>query len=206
MLKIYGHQRSRMFRVVWLCKELNLPFEHVEVTTEGAAPGCREDWYRRLNPAARVPTIDDDGYVLWESAAINIYLAKKYPNTLWPTTLGAEGRMLQWAFFVAHDIERPIATLHEHRFALPQRERNPAVADECERRLVDRLGILERQLEKTPCFGGIRWDLSDFMVASVLYTVYAMRMDLVHVPKVDRWLTRSVQRPAARDAIKLREG
>lgn len=203
MLKIYGHTRSRAFRVVWLCRELDIPFEQVEVTTEGDAPGCDEQWYRKLSPGGRVPAIDDDGFVLWEAAAINVYLAQKYHNRLWPTTPEAVGRMLQWSFFVTSEVERPMTTLYRHRFALPREERNAAVAEECERRLLDQLHILERQLSRTDYFGGVRWDMSDFMVASVLYTVYAMKVDLYRVPRLDRWLTRSVQRPAAREAMAL---
>src|SRR4051812_25985226 len=159
MLKIYGHARSRAFRVIWLCKESKISYEHVNVTTGGDAPGCREEWYRKLNPNARVPAIDDDGFVMWESAAINLYLARKYASPLWPSTVEGEGRALQWAFFVTNDVEPPMVTLHQHRAALPQHERNPALADDCERRLMEKLGVLEGQLARTAYFGGRRWDL-----------------------------------------------
>ncbi|HEY6863869.1 MAG TPA: glutathione S-transferase family protein, partial [Burkholderiales bacterium] len=148
--------------------------------------------------------IEDDGFVLWEPAAIILYLARRNAARLWPSTVHGEGRMLQWAFFTATQIEPPMNTLHEHRVRLPERERNAAIADNCQRRLLEKLGVLEVQLAATPYFGGVRWDLSDFIVASALYAIYEMKLDLVQVPKVDRWLTRSVQRPAAREAIMLR--
>ena len=75
MLKLYGQYRSRAFRVAWLCKESNIPYEHVNVTVNVDGATCKNADYVRLNPNARVPTIDDDGVVLWESAAINLYLA-----------------------------------------------------------------------------------------------------------------------------------
>jgi glutathione S-transferase len=204
MLKIYGRDRSRAFRVTWLCEELKVPFEHVDAMPEGDASGQQGDRSLELNPDASVPAIDDDGFVLWGATAINIYLARKYRTPLWPSTVEAEGRMLQWAFFLASDVEPPLTTLYEHRFGLPRDKRNAALADDCERRLLDKLGVLERQLRRTSYFGGIRWDLSDFVIASPLYTVYAMKLDLHQVPKVDRWLTTSVQRPSAREAIRLR--
>ena len=55
----------------------------------------KADWYVKLNPNARIPTIDDDGFVMWESAAINLYLARKYKSPLWPRRPQGEGR----AFF-----------------------------------------------------------------------------------------------------------
>jgi len=205
MLKIYGQIRSRAFRVVWLCKESRIPYEHVDVTTGGDAPGCREDWYRRLNPNARVPAIDDDGFVMWESAAINIYLARKYASPLWPGTVEGEGRALQWAFFTANDVEPPMITLYQHRVALPGHARNAALVDDCERRLFEKLGVLEDQLARTAYFGGKRWDLADFAVASVLYTVFMMKLDLYRLPRLGTWLTESIERPGAREARRLRE-
>jgi glutathione S-transferase len=53
--------------------------------------------------------------------------------------------------------------------------------------------------------GGTRWNLADFMVASVLYTVHMMKLDLFRTPRLDTWLTKSVERPAAREARRLRE-
>src|SRR5438874_6239348 len=78
MLKLYGQYRSRAFRVAWLCKESNIAYEHVNVTVNVEGASCKSGDYVKLNPNARVPTIDDDGVVLWESAAINLYLAEKY--------------------------------------------------------------------------------------------------------------------------------
>jgi glutathione S-transferase len=205
MLKIYGQYRSRAFRVVWLCKESRIPYEHVNVTVGGAAPGCKEDWYRRLNPNARVPAIDDDGFVMWESAAINVYLAQKYRSPLYPEDAQGVGRALQWAFFATNDIEPPMITLYQHRVVLPGHERNPALADDCERRLLDKLAVVEGQLARTPYVGGKRWNLSDFMVASVLYTLHTMKPDLSRLPRLETWLEESVERPAAREARKLRE-
>ena len=205
MLKIYGQYRSRAFRVVWLCKESRIPFEHVNVTTRGNPPGCKEESYRKLNPNARVPTIDDGGFVLWESAAINVYLAKKYESPLYPRTFEGEGRMLQWGFFMANDVEPPMMSMHENRAVLPPDARNPALADESERRLRGKLALLESQLGRTAYFGGKQWDMADFMVASVMYTLYSGRYDLSRFPKLGTWLEESVQRPAAKEARSLRE-
>ena len=69
MLKLYGQYRSRAFRVAWLCKESGIPYEHIDVTANVEGAGCKDPEYVALNPNARVPTIDDDGFVLWESAA-----------------------------------------------------------------------------------------------------------------------------------------
>src|ERR1051325_7182177 len=83
MLKIFGQARSRTFRVLWLCEESSIPYEHIPVSIKSDDAQCKEPWYLALNPNGRVPTIDDDGFVMWESWAINIYLAKKYGSPLY---------------------------------------------------------------------------------------------------------------------------
>jgi glutathione S-transferase len=69
----------------------------------------------------------------------------------------------------------------------------------------DQVAILEQQLAKTPFFGGDRWDMADFMVACVLYTVTRLKLDLAAFPRLDAWLIASINRPAAQVARKLRE-
>ncbi len=73
-LKIYGIPRSRAVRTLWMAHEPGIPFDLVEVTP--GADGSRKPEYLRLNPNGQVPFIDDDGLILWESLAINLYLAR----------------------------------------------------------------------------------------------------------------------------------
>jgi glutathione S-transferase len=205
MLKIYGAPHSRAFRVIWLANEIGIPYEHVPVTFSVPNAQCKEPWYVALNPNGRVPTIDDDGFVLWESAAINLYLAEKYKNPLYPATPEGRGRMLQWAFFVANDVEPVLITLFRNRIFFPPEQRSETLANQAEETLRTKLTILEQQLNKTPYFGGDRWDMADFMVAGVLYVLSRLKLDLATYPKLESWLTSSINRPAAQVARKLRE-
>ncbi len=205
MLKIYGQPRSRAFRVLWLAKESGIPYEHIPVSITADKPECKEPWYLELNPNARVPTIDDDGFVMWESAAINLYLAEKYKSSLFPATAQTRGRMLQWAFYVANDVEPPMIAMFQNRVLFPPEKRDAALADASESQMVVRLKLLEDHLAKHRYFGGERWDMADFMVASVVYTLAAIKYDLSKFPKFSAWLTESIERPAAKEARKLRE-
>jgi glutathione S-transferase len=204
MLKIYGQARSRTFRVLWLCKESNIEFEHNPVSIHVANAQCKEDWYRKLNPNARIPTIDDNGFIMWESAAINLYLAKKYRSPLWPGTPEGEGRALQWAFFIANDVEQPMTTVFQNRVVFPPEKRDAAMAAEAEKRLLPKLQVLEDHLTAARYFGDNRWDMSDFMVASVTFTLDAMKFDLSPFPKFAAWLKASLERSGAKEAMKLR--
>jgi glutathione S-transferase len=205
MLKLYGQYRSRTFRVAWLCKESNIAYEHVNVTINVEGATCKNADYVKLNPNARVPTIDDDGFVMWESAGINLYLAEKYKSPLWPSDQKGKGRMYQWAFYIANDVEPNIITVMQHRVMFPPEKRNAALADEADAKLQPRLKVLEEQLAKTRYFGGDKWDMADFMVASVCYSLFAMKYDLGKYPNFQKWLMASVERPKAKEARALRE-
>jgi len=205
MLKIYGAAHSRAFRVIWLAEESGLPYEHVPVTFGVENPQCKESWYLALNPNGRLPTIDDEGFIMWESAAINLYLAEKYKSPLFPVTFEGKGRLLQWGFFIANDVEPPLITILRNRVVFPPEQRNSKLAEEAEDILRDRFVILEQQLVKTPYFGGDRWDMSDFMVACVLYILTRLDLDMRAFPCLDAWFQTSIERPAARRARKLRE-
>ncbi len=191
--------------MIWLANEIGIPYEHIPVTFSVPDAQCKEPWYVALNPNARVPTIDDNGFVMWESAAINLYLAENYQNALYPSTPQGRGRMLQWTFFVANDVEPALTTLFRNRIFYPPEQRSAAVADQAEETLRTKLAILEQQLVKSRFFGGDRWDMADFMIASVLYVLTRLKLDLAAYPRLDAWLTASISRPAAQVARKLRE-
>ena len=206
MLKLYGQYRSRAFRVAWLCKESNIPYEHHNVTINVEGATAKAPWYAALNPNQRVPTIDDDGVVMWESGAINLYLAEKYKSPLWPKDMAGKGRMLQWTFYIANDIEQPMITVMRHRNMLPPEQRNAKLADDAEQQLTPKMQVMEDYLAKNRNFDGSQWGMADFMVASVTYTMWINKFALLEkFPKFKAWLDASVERPAAKEARKLRE-
>jgi len=205
MLKLYGQYRSRAFRVAWLLKESGIPYEHVNVTINVEGASCKDPAYVRLNPNARVPTIDDHGTVMWESAAINFYLAEKYQSPLWPADLPGKGRAYQWAFFIANDVEPHMITVMQHRVMFAPEKRNAALADAADEKLQPRLKVLDDFLKKNAFFDIDRWGLADFMVASVCYSFTVMKYDLSSYASFQKWLRASLERPKAKEARALRE-
>ena len=207
MVKLYGQYRSRAFRVIWFMKESGIAWEHVNVTINVDNASAKEDWYLKLNPNGRVPTIEDDGFVMWETAAINLYLAEKYGSPLWPADAEGRGRALQWGFFIANDIEGPMIRIYLHRFRLPVEKRDARVASESEPMLLDKLKILEEHLTRSSFFQGAQWGMADFLIASVLYSLTEMKYErLAEFPRLSQWLSASIARPAAKEAIALRLG
>jgi len=90
-LTIYGMPASRAFRCLWAAHELGLAYESVPYSFLG--PETKEPAYLAINPNGSIPAIVDDGFPLFESLAINLYLARK-AGKLWPPGLQAEAQVL----------------------------------------------------------------------------------------------------------------
>ena len=201
-LKIYGVARSRAFRVLWMAKELGLDYEHVKVdfaTGETRAPA-----HLALNPNGHVPVIDDDGFVLWESMAINLYLAKKYgAGGLYPTRLGDEARAWQWSFWGMTEVERSVLTALMHRAVHPAAKRDAAAADAAEKKLRPPLGVLDGVLARSTNLLGDSFTVADLNVASILAWARPAQINMAAFPRVAEWLKNCAERPAARAARQM---
>src|SRR6266478_4813622 len=201
-LKIYGVARSRAARVLWMAKELGLDYEHVKV--DFATGETRTPAHLALNPNGHVPVIDDDGVILWESMAINLYLAKKYDaGGLYPSRIEDEARAWQWSFWGMTEVERPVLTALFHRAMLPEDKRDAALADESERQLAAPLRVLDAAVAHQPYLLGEHFTVADLNVASILSWARPARIDLSGVPKMADWFKRCAERPAARAARDL---
>lgn len=207
MLKIYGHPGSRAARTLWVCRELGLQFEHVP--THFADGGTQSAEFLQINPAGRIPAIDDDGFRLAESMAINIYLAKKHGGELAPKSLEDEARMLQWSFWAMTEVEKPLVVLLMQRLEVPAgseiekyfRERSPKdpATEQAALKAVEHpLSVLNGHLANREYLLGSGFSLADLNVASVLSMGLAAKFDYSAYPNVQQWLGRCLGRPAAR--------
>jgi glutathione S-transferase len=196
-LKIYGVARSRAARVLWMAKELGLDYEHIKV--DFANGETRRPEHLALNPNGHIPVIDDGGVVLWESMAINLYLAKKYGSGgLYPARLEDEARAWQWSFWGMTEVERPVLTAMFNRAILPEAQRDAAAADAAEKTLAQPLGVLDGALARSAYLLGDNFTVADLNVASILAWARPAQIDMAPFPKVAEWLKKCAERPAAR--------
>ena len=200
-LKIYGIPRSRAFRTLWLALELGLDYDNV---LTGVGGDTREPAFLAINPNGHVPVIDDSGFILWESMAINLYLAKKHGlGTLYPATLEGEARAWQWSLWGMTEIERNVLTVLFNRAILPEDQRDPALADQAEKELQAPLHVLDGAVTATPYLLGPDFTVADLNVAAILAWARPARIDMTPFPKLADWLGRCALRPAAKAARDL---
>ena len=127
MLRLYGSANSRAVRTIWMLGELGIAYDHKDWLPR--APETKTPEFRALNANSRVPTIDDDGFVLSESMAINLYLAKKHKSALYPADAKNEALAWQWSLWETDRLDRQIVDYQRHASQLPANERKPEVAE-----------------------------------------------------------------------------
>ncbi len=191
MLKIYGSAKSRARRTLWMAGELGLQYQHLPYAPR--SPETRTPEFLAMNANARVPVIDDDGFILSESMAINFYLAKKHNSPLYPAAPKNEALALQWSLWETDRLDRQMTTWTQHTSMLPEAERNKALADSTWAEIEAALNVLEGALRKQPWLAGTDFSVADLNVAAAMFRV--LSMDLARWPGVKEWLDRCWSRP-----------
>ena len=200
-LRIYGIARTRAYRALWVAMELGLDYEHLPIEIGDA--GARSPEFLAINPNGRLPVIVDEGFVLFESLAITLYLAKKHSaGKLYPATLEGEARAWQWSFWAIAEVDRGVNIWSLHAVRLPSEVRNAALREEALKVITAPFKVLDAALAKTPYLLGEDFTVADLNVAAVISR--AIDMDLSAVPHLKVWLTRCLDRPAARTALALK--
>jgi glutathione S-transferase len=200
-LRVFGYARSRTLRTLWMLEELGLPYDHVDLSSQ--AGGTRTPDFLKINPAGHIPAIDDDGFRLSESMAINLYLAKKHAK-LHPATPQGEAKALQWSFWAAHEVDRQVVQWVINTTSLPIEQRSAKAALAAREELEWPLQVLNGELGKQQYLADAdTFTVADLNVAAVLYRL--LFVDMADKPHLDQWLKRCWDRPAAKRARAMRE-
>jgi glutathione S-transferase len=200
-LHIYGVARTRAFRALWVAEELGIPYEHKPIEIGDA--GARTPEFLALNPNGRLPVIIDGNFVLPESLAITLYLAKKHSfGNLYPDSLKDEARVWQWSFWAIAEVDRGVNIWSLHAVRLPPGERNTALREEALKVIAAPFKVLDAAVAQQPYLLGADFTIADLNVAAVISR--AADMDLSAWPHLNAWLARCLDRPAARAALALK--
>jgi glutathione S-transferase len=194
MLQLYGNPRSRAMLCLWMLEEMGEPYQLIEKSTR--TDELQSADYVRLNPNARIPTLVDGDFVLWESMAINLYLAQKYAGPMHCADSKVLGLAAQWSFWAMLEMEAMLLDLLQHRAVLPEFARDASYAERDELLLRKPLGILDDTLTGREHLAGWQFSVADLNVASILVWGKMGRLDLSPYPNVARWLDSCLARPA----------
>ena len=203
MLKIWGRVNSvNVKKALWAAEELGLKYERVNAGMEHGVTKTSE--YLKMNPNSLVPTIDDDGFVLWESHSIVRYLAAKHGmGKLYPADLRARAdaeRWMDWAFTFQNAMRAVfwglIRTPAEKRDAKAIEEgrvkSNQLAAD-----------VLERQLEKKAYVTGDAFTMGDIPIGCEVQRWMRVPIERPRLPNVEAWFGRLRARAAYQKIVDI---
>jgi glutathione S-transferase len=203
MLAIWGRSNSvNVQKVLWCCEEMGLVHRRIDA---GAAFGVVDTpEYRALNPNGLVPTVDDEGFVLWESNAIVRYLAAKHAaGSLWPadprTRAGAD-RWMDWQQTTLWPALRP---LFMGLVRTATEKRDLRAIEDSRRRTAEALGILDGHLKARAFVAGEAFTMGDIPLGCAIWRWMALPIDRPELPSVQRWFDSLAQRKAYKTIVML---
>ena len=202
MLRVWGRRNSiNVQKAMWAIGELDIA--HVHIDAGGPFGGLDSDAFGAMNPNRRVPVIDDDGTVVWESHAIVRYLAARYgTGTLWPDDAALRARSDMWMDWVTADLQPAfIGGVFWNFYRTPEEQRNwPAIRQGIARSAI-LFRMLDHQLEGKSFITGERLTIGDIATGAQLYRYFELEIDRPELPNVTAWYERLKARPAYRQHV-----
>jgi glutathione S-transferase len=214
MLTLYGVYRSRASRNIWLANELGIPFKHVPViqAARGTTPAgqglltTQSPEFLKINPSGQIPSIEDDGFVMHQSLAINLYLARKHGGALAAKDAREDGQMTQWTLWASGDVEPHAILVLYHMAYKPEAERDPKIAAAAVEALKAPFAMLDKHLATNggQIVGG-RFTVADINCAEVIRYAMPAKALFEANPHVAKWLAACHARPAFKTMMAKRE-
>jgi glutathione S-transferase len=203
MLRIWGRISSiNVQKVVWCADELGLAYERLDVG--GAFGGTRTPEYLAMNPNSMVPTIEDDGFVLYESNAIVRYLCAKHPEAkLWPEDLKARADADRWMEWLSNTLTPATRDAFWNLIRMAPAERDAAAIEKSREASERYFAILDAHLAKSRYLTAYGFTAADIVTGCAAHRW--LNLPLVREPRpyVERWYGELKSRPGARQVTSL---
>jgi glutathione S-transferase len=203
MLKIYGRISSiNVRKVVLAAQVLGLPFERVDTVAFSGL--VRSPEYAALNPNALVPTLDDDGFVLWESNVIVRYLCARHgAGSLYPTDLRARFDAERWMDWEQTTFNGAGRDAFLQLIRVPEAKRDPALIERSVQATEPLLGILDAHLANRAWMCGDTLTMADLPLACEMHRWWNLPLAHPEHPHLRRWWNAIRALPAARGVLDL---
>jgi glutathione S-transferase len=194
MLKIWGRTNSiNVQKVMWVVDELGIPHQRIDAGMQYGL--VDEPWFRQLNPNGRIPTIDDDGFILWESNAIVRYLANKHHGLI-PSdaaSFASADRWMEWSTTTMAPLMTPLFWGH---IRTKPENRDSKALEPYRLQMEQVMQILNDNLATRTYVAGNDLSIGDIAVGCYAHRWYALPMEHRDHPNVAAWYARLSQRPA----------
>jgi glutathione S-transferase len=202
MITLYHAPKTRSVRIHWLLEELgDVAYELNTIKFKPEVIKGPE--YRQIHPLGKVPAMQDDGVVMFESGAMVQYILEKYGAGRLEPQVGTPERakFLQWIHFAEATATAPLGDIAQHSFFRPEAERIPAMVDDGRRRYTAALDVLESELAGRQYLLGDEFSAADVMMGYALMLGKLLGVLTDAHPNVQAYLGRLEQRPAYQKAV-----
>jgi glutathione S-transferase len=201
MLVIWGRKNSvNVQKVLWCCEEMKLAYRCIDA---GGPFGIVDtDAYRKLNPNGLVPTIEDDGFVLWESNAIVRYLAAKHsPGDVWPDDLKTRADGDRWMDWSTSTFWPALRILFLGLIRTAPEKRDAKALEESRIKTAGALAVLDGYLASREFLAGERFTMGDIPLGCGIWRWMSLPIERPDLANVQRWFDSLTQRPAYRAVV-----
>ncbi|HWQ39248.1 MAG TPA: glutathione S-transferase [Burkholderiales bacterium] len=201
MLRIWGRDNSvNVQKALWVCEEMALPYERIDAG--GTFGVVNTPQYRNLNPNGLVPTIEDDGFVLWESNAIVRYLAAKHSaGKLWPEDLKVRAEADKWMDWQTTTFWPTFRPLFWNMVRTPVDQRDEKAMEESRLRTGEILGYLDAHLRNRAFIAGEAFTMGDIPMGCAIWRWMSLPIEHPDQPNLRRWFDALTQRPAYKKVV-----
>ena len=218
MIKVWGRPNSiHTQRVLWACHEATLNYELIlasatmgpkgHISGGGRAYGIVEtQQYREMNPNGTIPTIDDDGYILWESNTISRYIAQAYaPDALYGNNFKTLGLGSQWMDLANTQLEPALHILVMELARIPHQNRNQKNIENARRQIIPVLQCIDRHLAKNKYVAGDQFSVGDIAPGCAVYRWGLFNLERPDMPNLKEWQAWLLDRPGFQNYVAPRE-
>jgi len=201
VLKIWGRTNSvNVKKALWAAEELKLPYQRIDAGLQFGVNDTAE--YRRMNPTGLVPTIDDDGFVLWESHAIVRYLAARHgAGSLWPHDLRTRAdadRWMDWTHTFSREFQRPVFW---PLVRTPPEKRDLKAIEEALKKCAALLAIPDSALAGKRYLAGEQFTMGDIPLGCHVQLWMRLPIERPGHNNLRAWFDRLCERPAFRKIV-----
>jgi len=202
MIQIYGSPKSSAGRCFLMLEECGLNYKIMPLDMPNKEH--KTEQFLKLNPNGKVPCMVDEGFVLWESAAIVQYLAEKHMPEMLGTSLKEKSLVQQWSFWTMTEAQPPLVDILIQKFFVPEDKRDTALIARREKQLPNIFAVLENSLADKKFLAGNKYSVADLMVGSAMNLAMGVGQSFAQYPNIKAWMNELMSRPAWQKFAEIR--
>jgi len=203
MITLYGPARSSAGRCLWCLEEAGVQYENKNIDMKNKEH--KSESFLEINPNGKVPALVDGNVKLFESMAINFYIADKYMTALLGNTPEERALTYQWTFWASSEVQDPIIQIFIQKMFMPDEKRSQSVIDENMEKLPAFFKTLNEALRGKTYLNGRDFSLADLNTASVISIAPMLGIGFSEYKNIDNWLNSLNDRPAFQRYTDLRK-